>query len=114
MIQQSFFVKNSFFFKYFSTYSIVSIMLFGRLPSPSVFNPANLYDDPFVPPINVFRGSTILKWLPEGKVDMPEFLQAIRSNGGAVTCLQTSAMWRDLGRPEDLISANEAYLLEDH
>jgi NDP-mannose synthase len=62
--------------------------------------------------INVIRGSAILKWLPEGdegKVDMPAFLQTIQSAGGVVSCLETNARWRDLGRPEDLIKANEEY-----
>lgn len=59
--------------------------------------------------INVIRGRAILNWLPEGRVDMPEFLQAIQSAGGTVSCMQTEASWRDLGRPEDLIDANEEY-----
>ncbi len=62
--------------------------------------------------INVIRGSAILDWLPEGNggnVDMPEFLQEIQSAGGVVSCLKTDALWLDLGRPEDLIKANEEY-----
>ena len=59
--------------------------------------------------INAIRGSTILNWLPEGRVDMPDFLQAVQSAGGTVSCLQTDASWRDLGRPDDLIAANEEY-----
>lgn len=59
--------------------------------------------------INAIRGSAIREWLPEGRVDMPVFLEAIQSGGGRVSCLQTDASWRDLGRPEDLIEANEKY-----
>jgi NDP-sugar pyrophosphorylase family protein len=62
--------------------------------------------------INVIRGSAILDWLPEGdegKVDMPKFLEAIQSAGGLVSCMKTDAPWLDLGRPEDLIKANEKY-----
>lgn len=62
--------------------------------------------------INIIRGSAILDWLPEGNggnIDMPEFLQAIQSAGGVVSCLKTDALWLDLGRPEDLIKANEEF-----
>ena len=62
--------------------------------------------------INVVRGSAILDWLPEGNggnIDMPEFLQEIQSAGGVVSCLQTDALWLDLGRPEDVIAANQEY-----
>lgn len=62
--------------------------------------------------INVVRGSAILDWLPEGNggnIDMPEFLQEIQSAGGVVSCLKTDALWLDLGRPEDVIAANQEY-----
>ena len=39
--------------------------------------------------------------------DMPELLWHLSESGGKVACMQTSAVWRDLGRPDDLILANE-------
>ena len=56
--------------------------------------------------INALRGSAIHRGLPEGHVDMPDLMTAIRDGGGRVTCLRTDAAWYDLGRPEDLAAAN--------
>jgi NDP-mannose synthase len=57
--------------------------------------------------INAIRGSAVHRWLPDGRVDMPDFLRLIQAGGGTVACLPTTADWFDLGRPEDLVTANE-------
>lgn len=56
--------------------------------------------------INVLRGRA-LRELPAGRVDMPNFLQSLARQGHEVRCVITDATWMDLGRPEDLIAANE-------
>ena len=56
--------------------------------------------------INVLRGST-LGHLPAGRVDMPDFLMGLVGAGHRVRCVVSDALWMDLGRPEDLIRANE-------
>jgi NDP-mannose synthase len=63
--------------------------------------------------INAIRGSAIRRWLPDGRVDMPDFLRLIQSGGGSVVCLPTSATWFDLGRPADLVAANESLVGSD-
>lgn len=60
--------------------------------------------------INLLRGR-VLRALPTGRVDMPDFVQSLARNGYDVRCVVTDALWMDLGRPEDLIAANE--LVED-
>lgn len=62
--------------------------------------------------IVALRGQTVMRWLPPGKCDMPEFLSFVQAGGGRVVCLPTSAMWLDLGRPEDLEAANERLRVE--
>ena len=42
---------------------------------------------------------------------MPDFLRNIKLAGKRVTCLETDAIWYDLGRPEDLILANSSGLI---
>lgn len=56
--------------------------------------------------INLLRGRA-LRELPAGRVDMPDFLQSLAQRGHEVSCLVTEALWMDLGRPEDLVAANE-------
>lgn len=56
--------------------------------------------------INALKGSAIRRWLPDGHMDMPDLMLAIRDGGGSVACLRTDAAWFDLGRPEDLAAAN--------
>jgi len=55
--------------------------------------------------INVFRGSA-LRLLPEGRVEMPDFLQSLSRSGHEVLCHVTDELWMDLGRVEDLAEAN--------
>lgn len=56
--------------------------------------------------INAFTGRAIRTWLPSSHVDMPDLMMAIGHHGGRVMCLRTDATWLDLGRPEDLATAN--------
>jgi NDP-sugar pyrophosphorylase family protein len=56
--------------------------------------------------INLLRGSA-LSMLPAGHADMPDFLMSLTSAGHQVRCLTTDALWMDLGRPEDLVAAND-------
>lgn len=56
--------------------------------------------------INLLRGRA-LELLPAGRVDMPDFLLALVAAGEPVDCLTTDALWMDLGRPDDLLAANE-------
>lgn len=56
--------------------------------------------------INLLRGRT-LRSLPEGRIDMPDFLLSLVTSGEQVQCLVTDALWMDLGRPEDLVQAND-------
>jgi NDP-sugar pyrophosphorylase family protein len=56
--------------------------------------------------INLLRGSTV-RLLPPGRVDMPDFLLGLRDAGHDVACQVMDGLWMDLGRPEDLVAANE-------
>lgn len=56
--------------------------------------------------INIFRGRAF-SLLPAGRVDMPDFLLELVGAGEQVDCVLTDALWMDLGRPEDLIAAND-------
>lgn len=56
--------------------------------------------------INLLRGAA-LRELPQGRVDMPDFLMGLRSAGHVVACRVMDELWMDLGRPEDLVEANE-------
>jgi len=56
--------------------------------------------------INLLRGRA-LAHLPEGRVDMPDFLLGLVAAGERVDCVVTDALWMDLGRPEDLVRAND-------
>ena len=61
--------------------------------------------------INVVSGLAIKENLKPGRVDMPDFLRNIKLAGKRVTCLETNALWFDLGRPEDLTLANSSGLI---
>ncbi len=56
--------------------------------------------------INALKGSVINE-IPSGRVDMPDLLRTLVSQGKSVSTLTMQSEWRDLGRPEDLIAANE-------
>lgn len=59
--------------------------------------------------INLLRGAA-LRLLPPGRVDMPDFMLSLRQAGHPVACRLIEGLWMDLGRPEDLIEANERIL----
>lgn len=56
--------------------------------------------------INLLRGE-VLRMLPGGRVDMPDFMLALTRSGHRVACQVMDGLWMDLGRPEDLVEANE-------
>lgn len=62
--------------------------------------------------INLLRGSA-LHLLPSGRVDMPDFMLLLRQLGHPVACRQLEGVWMDLGRPEDLVEANDRILRGD-
>ena len=63
--------------------------------------------------INLVTGLAINENLEAGRVDMPDFLRNIKSAGKHVTCLETNAIWYDLGRPDDLAKANSLGFILD-
>lgn len=56
--------------------------------------------------INVLRGRA-LRGMPDGRVDMPDFLTGVVAGGGTVLCRIITDLWMDLGRVEDLAEAND-------
>lgn len=54
--------------------------------------------------VNVLTGGALAE-LPEGPVDMPDFLLLLVDRGRRVACLRTDADWLDLGRIDDLRAA---------
>jgi NDP-sugar pyrophosphorylase family protein len=56
--------------------------------------------------INLVQGRA-LRMLPQGRVDMPDFMLGLSRAGHRVACQVMDGLWMDLGRPEDLIEANE-------
>lgn len=50
----------------------------------------------------------ILSSLPEGEaIDMPDFIEGIVKSGGNVGVFLVHEEWKDIGRPEDLVSVNK-------
>lgn len=56
--------------------------------------------------INVIRGRA-LRELAADRVDMPDFLMGLVESGRRVICRTVPDLWMDLGRVEDLESAND-------
>ena len=56
--------------------------------------------------INLFRGRALAA-LPEGRLDMPDFLTSLVAAGETVLCRVVDDLWMDLGRVEDLAAAND-------
>ncbi len=56
--------------------------------------------------INLLRGGA-LRELEPGHTDMPDFLMQLAATGHDVICHETDTIWMDLGRAEDLLTAND-------
>jgi NDP-sugar pyrophosphorylase family protein len=61
--------------------------------------------------INYFEVASLKKVRQPGKLDMPELLMKIHLTSTiGVYCLENKSTWFDLGRPQDLILANEHFI----
>lgn len=56
--------------------------------------------------VNVIRGRAV-KSIGPGRLDMPDFLVGQVGSGETVLCRVVDNLWMDLGRPEDLATAND-------
>jgi NDP-mannose synthase len=56
--------------------------------------------------INVIGGRAV-KTIGPGRLDMPDFLVGLVGAGETVLCRVVDNLWMDLGRPEDLATAND-------
>jgi NDP-sugar pyrophosphorylase family protein len=50
-----------------------------------------------------------LKWIPEGRYDMPDFIGDLLACGERVSSYRHTELWLDIGRPDDYGRATELF-----